>query len=406
MRRTVTSLLILALLASALVLNGCAGPRRAALQSLVEKQWGAYGAKKKNWGGGLALYILTRRGNYFVSTGLGDINFSTHFRGASTTKTFTAAAVMLLEQAGLLKIDDKVSDAIPGSSETYLPRTRDYAIPNRDQITIRQLLEHRAGVFDLANSPVPLSVREHYAGENYFDFIRTEQEDDSHTFTFDEIAGVIARNDLSYAPPGTEFHYSNTGYSLLAKIIERVSGQRYDQFVRAALLRPNDLNSTTFPYLGTDQALPFPFAPGYTWFNGTLAETTRDNMSANAAEGNIITTPHDLAIWTRRWLRGEAGLQEKYIRQMTAVARTDEQHGYYGLGCTYTPGLGFGHNGAHQGYLTMVRYDPKQDVTVLIFANCLNANDPNDELNMMYALGFAAREALGYPTAEVPSVNL
>ncbi len=406
MRRTAFPVICLILIGAALCLNGCAGPRRTALQSLVDKQWAEYGAKKKNWGGGLALYILTPRGNYFVTTGLGDITFNTHFRGASTTKTFTAAAVLLLQQARLLNIDDKVTDAIPGSSETYLPRTRDYALPYKDQITIRQLLEHRAGVFDLANTPVPLTVREQYAGENYFEFVRVEQEDDTHTFTVDEIAAVVARDDLAYTPPGQEFHYSNTGYSLLAKIIERVAGQRYDQFVKTALLRPNELNSTTFPYLGTDQGLPFPFTPGYTWFNGTLAETTRDNMSANVAEGNIITTPRDLALWVRRWIRGEAGLQKQYVQMMMEVQKSGESHGYYGLGCNYTPGLGFGHNGAHQGYLTMVRYDPKQDVTVLIFSNCLNANDPYGELDMMYGLGFSAKEALGYPTREATIVNL
>lgn len=401
MRRLIVCLIILV---TAVDLNGC-GSKQSALQSLIDKHWATYGANKKNWGGGAALYVLTPQGNYFVSTGLGEVNFNTHFRGASTTKTFTAAAIMLLQQSGLLNIDDKVTSLIPGSTEAYLPPTADYAIPYKDQITIRQLLGHRAGVFDLTTASVPLTVNEPYAGENYFNWLRVEQDDDNHTFTFDEIAGIVAANKLSYAPPDSEFHYSNTGYTLLAKIIERVSDQRYDRFVQDKILRPNDLAGTTFPYLGTDRGLPFPFVPGYTWLNETIAETTRDNMSVDVAEGNVITTPRDLAAWTRSWIRGEAGLQPKYVQMMTDVHKTGESHGYYGLGCTYTPGLGFGHNGAHLGYMTMVRYDPKQDVTVLVFANCLNANDPNEELPFMYNLGYAAKELLGYPTSETTVIN-
>jgi D-alanyl-D-alanine carboxypeptidase len=405
MRRPIIYLICFVIIATTIGLNGCAGSRRSALQSLIEKQWADYGANKKHWGGGVALYLLTPKGNYFVSTGMGDVNFNTHFRGASTTKTFTAAAIMLLQQAGILNIDDKITDPIPGTTETYLPKNANYAIPYKDQITIRQLLGHRAGVFDLTNSDVPLTVREQYAGENYLNFIRSEQGDDNHTFTFDEIVGIVAANDLSYSPPDTEFHYSNTGYSLLAKIIERVSSQRYDKFVQAMIVKPNDLNGTSFPYLGTDQTLPFAFVPGYTWIGGTIAETTKDNMSGNVAEGNVITTPRDLATWVKRWIRGEAGLQPKYVQMMMDVHKTDESHGYYGLGCNYTPGLGFGHNGAHMGYITMVRYDPKQDVTVLVFSNCLNASNPNEELPFMYNLGYAARELLGYPTSEATVIN-
>ena len=85
---------------------------------------------------------------------------------------------------------------------------------------------------------------------------------------------------------------------------------------------------------------------------------------------------------------------------MMAAKPTGESHRFYGLGCNYTPGLGYGHNGGLKGYLTVVRYDPKQDVTVFLVTNCLNGSDLNGQLGFMYSLACAARETAGYPTAE------
>ena len=335
-----------------------------------------------------------------------NFTFNTHFRGASTTKTFTAAAIMLLQQRGKLKIDDTINSPIPGSTEAYVPATADYKVPYKKDITIRQLLAHCAGVFDITNNVVPADVYANYAGMRYFDWVRVDEGQNDHTFTFDELVGVDAKHRLSDFPPGERFHYSNTGYDILGKIIERVSGQRYDQFVHDEFVVPNGLTDTSFPYLGTDQKLPIPFLTGYTWINGTFGETTVDNMSGNVAEGNVITTPSDLANWIKRWIKGEAGLSADTVKQMMAVRATGESHRFYGLGCNYTPGLGYGHNGGHMGYLTVVRYDPKQDVTVFLLSNCLNGSNINDQQGFMYGLAYAAKEIAGYPTAEASTLYI
>lgn len=371
------------------------------LQNLINTKWAGYGADKKNWGGGIAMHILSPKGNFFVSTQMGEnVTEYIHFRGASTTKTFTAASILLLQQRNLLNIDDKITDLIPGTNEPYIPNNSTYDIPYKDEITIRLLLNHRAGVFDVANNNVPATADAPYAGKRYIDYVREDLGDDAHTFTIDELVGVVSVNKLSFTPPETKFHYSDTGYSILGRIIERISGKSYREFVRENFLAPNKLSETSFPYLGTDQSIPSPYAEGYTWTQDVLYSTTADNMSPNIAEGNVISTPNDLALWVKLLIGGKSGLLPQYVSMMTDVQPTGEAHGYYGLGCVYTQGLGYGHNGGHAGYMTVMRYDPDQDVAVLIFASVLNADDLTGQQNFMYNLGTSAKGLLGYSTAE------
>src|SRR5690606_12280183 len=116
----------------------------------------------------------------------------------------------------------------------------------------------RGGVFDVGNKDIPATANAPYAGMRYGDWIEDTQ-GELHTFTLDELVGVVAKNQLVGGVPGEAYRYSNTGYSLLAKIIEQVSGKRYAQFVHDELLLPNGLNDTTFPDDGRTQNLPAPF---------------------------------------------------------------------------------------------------------------------------------------------------
>ena len=366
-----------------------------ALNTLVKTQWTNYGKNKATWEGEVSIYVMTPKGNYFSASNLGSgASSNVHFRGASVTKTFTAAAIMLLQQQGRLNIDDKITAMIPGSTEPYVPNTSAYAIPNKDQITIRLLLKHRAGVWDVSNNNVPAKAKVPYAGKSYLQYV--EGRDPSHTFTFDELVGVVAANKLSFFAPDASYHYSDTGYSILGKIIERVSGKRYDKFVQNNLLIPNGLKDTTLPYLGSQQTLPAPFAKGYSTGGNLLIETTQDNMTPHVAEGNVISTDADLALWIRKLLRGEAGLNASSVKLMTEGTRAKN----YGLGISYVPGLGYGHDGGHAGYATVVKYDPKQDVTVVISASIIVFDDLVPYYNFLHDLGRKAKNLAGYSTTE------
>lgn len=102
-----------------------------------------------------------------------------------------------------------------------------------------------------------------------------------HTFTFDELMGVVATCRLFDFQPGEKYHYSNTGYSILGKIIERVSSQSYPQFVMEHIIQPMGMINTAYPYLGTDHQIPVPYVPGYVYFPDSTREVTISNISAN-----------------------------------------------------------------------------------------------------------------------------
>lgn len=375
MNKLISSCVAAAAVVLVLCLAGCTSkpvcPASADLSKILESEWLAYKKDKPNFTGGIAMQILSPKGSYFISTGMGEVTGGHHFRIASVTKTFTAAGIMLLNQKGLLNINDRITDNIPGTNIPYLPDTADYDIPYKKDITIRMLLMHRAGVFDVSNNAIPLNKHSRgkpYTGQSYIEY--RENADKNHTFTFDELAGVVAANKLSFFVPGSSYHYSDTGYSILGKIIERVSGKPYSDFIREELLLLNGLLETSSPREGSDQAIPAPFIKGYVWINGEVEEVTESNMSPHVAEGNIITTSADLVKWCRNLFTGKAGLTKETVEMMKAgMSRGDGTASTYGLGIVHSPGSGFGHSGAHEGYLTTMIYDPGKDTAFIIFTN-------------------------------------
>jgi D-alanyl-D-alanine carboxypeptidase len=353
---------------------------RESLQQTLDKHLAHFKGKFNGKRIGFGLYIKstskTHFQNLYVSSGFPEeYGENIHFRGASTTKSFTAAAILTLCQQKKINLDDLITKNIPGTNQPYIPATSTYAIPYKDKITIRLLLQHRAGVFDVTNTDIPSTVNAPYAGERYFDYVMDHQGED-YTFSFPELINVVAVNHLSYFEPGTAFHYSNTGYNLLATIIERVSGKRYDQFLKDEFLTPLQMNNTRFPYLGTDRNMPQPYVSGWLKVNNDLIEIDKDNVSFAVSEGNIITTPADLAIWAEALYGSNTILNAELHAQMIAVIPTNEEHVYYGLGTEGNPpDIGYGHNGARPAYVTTMRYHPETNTSYVLFCNFLDADD-------------------------------
>ncbi|MBA4392099.1 MAG: hypothetical protein C0407_00945 [Desulfobacca sp.] len=351
-------------------------------------------------GAGIAVYLETPSGNYYASSGMGStVDQNTRFRIASNTKTFTAAAIMLLHQQKKLDIDHKITSLIPGKAIPYVPDTAEWAIWRKADITIRQLLSHTAGVYDVDNNDTLSNpcASQQYTGKNYPSCVLAT--DPEHQFTPGELVGVNAATQLYFFNPGdVNYHYSDTGYSMLAEIIERVSEKPYDQFLMQSLVNPNGLTFTSVTMLGRDRTIPPPFNPGYVYEKPVMTDTTADNMSLHIGEGNILSTPADIARWIRRLIRGEAGINSTWLDLMkTPTAGALSQGKNYGLGISSMSGLGYGHTGANQGYLSLMMYDPAADVTTIVYFNIWdNANLLNDQSLLMVKAGRDARAAVGY----------
>jgi len=261
------------------------------------------------------------------------------------------------------------------------------------------LLQHRAGLFDIINQDIPDTVDQAYKGQRYCEYVKALENNQFHTFTIDETSGVVAQNHLYNSVPGTAFYYSDTGIGLLGKIIERVSGKSYDQFLKDSFLNPLGLDHTSFPYEGDDKMLPSPFANSFAYAQCEFMDVTEDNVSMHVAEGNMVTTPYDLAHWMNKLYTGNAGIDYKNVRfYMMDCVPTFESHQNYGLGTVFTPDLGFGHNGAHLAYFTSARYDPETDITFVIYTNVWDFDiityDLYAEILNMYAIVYEAKDLL------------
>ena len=353
--------------------------KKQALEKMLQSEYENYLELEPGYPGGLALKVISDGKEYFLTAGMDgkDVTGQTRFRAASCTKTFTATAILLLHQQGKLRISDFITDTIPGTDQTYLPDIPGCAIPHKSKITILDLLRHRAGIFDLGNDGIPdtVSVDVPYKGKNYIDDML--KKDPDHTFHFDELVGVLASTRLSYFAPGSGYHYSNTGYSILGWIIERVTGMSYKEFLEEKVLKPMGMDNSYMPVLGTDRIMTSPSVNGYLFFKGDSLELKEDNVSAQVAEGNIVTTPDDLARFIQKLLSGKGVLNYYTVNSlmMNCLPNDNTTAGGYGCGLEYANNLGYGHNGVHQGYLTFMVYDPLTDFTIVVYTNAWNLND-------------------------------
>jgi D-alanyl-D-alanine carboxypeptidase len=228
--------------------------------------------------------------------------------------------------------------------------------------------------------PDTVSATVPYKGMNYLAYKMTTNA--SHTFNFDELVQVVSETGLSYFTPRSGYHYSNTGYSILGKIIERVSQKSYQNYLMENVILPMGMLNSSMPVLGTDQDIPEPNASGYVLYDSEVHDVTCSNISANVAEGNLITSPDDLSRFLSKLLSGKGVLNYNTVNtlMMNYLPTGGIGAGGYGCGLNYTNNLGYGHSGAHEGYLSMMAYDPEIDFTVVVFTNAWNLNEDMNSL--------------------------
>lgn len=354
----------------------------------------------------LNVLIQTPTQTYFVSSappGRQPLTPNTVFRFASNTKNFTATAILKMYQDGWLDYKAHITDLIPGTNLPYVPASPDWNIPNKDQITIEQLLQHSAGVYDTTNDPVP-----GYNNESYVNYVQSR--DSTHRFTTEDLIKPLIDHQLQYPyPPGASFEYSNTGYAILSRIIERVYSAKsgntrtYADYLYDHITGPTSrvLLPISFPYRVDDRWLPQPnvasiIRPASFGWGAGFGPV---NMSAKVGEGNGYSTLAGLNTFVRSLMRGENVLQPQTVRLMqTDVSPANPN---YGLGAAWFDNLGYGHNGNYAGYLSVMAYDPTTDVSVVAMLPLWDfsqgyASYQKIFLHLYYA-AYGAKGALGYP---------
>ena len=263
---------------------------------------------------------------------------SSVFDIASTTKQFTATAMVLLEQAGELSLDDDV--------RAYVPEVPDYGTP----ITIRHLIHHTGGLRDYINLRL-------LAGTHEGDHVDMQ-----------DVIDILSRQrGLNFAP-GTDHMYSNSGYVLMAVIAGRVTGEFFGDWCRGHIFEPLGMASTRFR---SDVSLIVPglvqmYAPRD---DGGLQKTV-DNEDV-VGDGGLLSTVPDLARWERNFIEQRVGGPGFTERMSTPGTAADVEERYaFGLVAGAHRGLRtVSHGGNLHGFSGEFLRFPEQRLAVICLAN-------------------------------------
>jgi CubicO group peptidase (beta-lactamase class C family) len=273
------------------------------------------------------------------------VTFKTNFRLASFSKQFTAMAIMKLVEQKQISLDARLTDIFP-----EFPK---YG----NRITIRHLLNHTSGILDYETlvpkqTSIPLLDR--------------------------DVLWILEQQHKTYFPAGTKWKYSNSGYALLAVIVEQVSGQTFPSFMKQNIFEPLGMNQTLLNERGT---LSIPNrAYGYSPVSKDSTRFRRTDQSLTSyvvGDGGVYSSLNDLYLWDQALYTTQL-VSRKTMKQAFTPGAITTRPG--------NPGYGFGwfisryrgkriiwHKGSSIGFTTMIKRFPDQKFTVVMLANRSNA---------------------------------
>jgi CubicO group peptidase (beta-lactamase class C family) len=255
----------------------------------------------------------------------------TKFRIASLTKQFTATCILILQERGQLKVDAPL--------KTYLPDTPQ----GWNDVTIFNLLTHTSGIPDFIDLP------------EYRNFQTVPQRPE-------QLIAKIRDKPLQFAP-GTKRAYSNTGYLLLGRVIERLSGKSYAQFVKENLLEPAGMRDSGYD---THAAIIQQRASGYTYEADGFENAPYLDMSIPFAAGGLYSTTGDLLRWERALFGGKI-LSSASLEQMMTPFKQN-----YGFGVVIQKSEGdtiVQHSGSLEGFNARLIHGERDNLVVVVLSN-------------------------------------
>jgi CubicO group peptidase (beta-lactamase class C family) len=263
---------------------------------------------------------------------------ATPFEIGSLTKQVTAACILQLAEAGRLDIDQPLA--------AYLPDA-----PHAAEVTLRQLLSHTSGLHDYLDL-----TPEQFAALA------------SKPIAYRDLVARVASLPLDF-PPGSRWSYSNTGYLLLGKVIERVSGESYEAYVRRHILAP--LRMTRTHTVAEEARLPG-MALGYRHLGGRLERVPAVDITWSGPAGFLVAPMADLAKWDAALRGGKVVSAASYRLMTTPVMTSANGSAKYGFGFFIDSVYGaprIGHTGGSIGFTVADEYFPEQDLRVIAFTN-------------------------------------
>ncbi|MEV5240821.1 serine hydrolase domain-containing protein [Streptomyces cinnamoneus] len=286
------------------------------------------------------------------------MNADWRFRVGSNSKMFASVLVMRLVEEGRLDLDKPVRDYLPEGT-----------LPLDWRMTARQVMQHRAGVYDHTNDLLE------QPGEETTDVY--EKRIRNNVYDPKDLVAMSVKHGIQY-PPGSKYAYSNTDFVLMGLAVEHLTGRPYGDVLREQIIEPLKLDRTS--YVVPEKAIAGPHVTGYLTNDDRsrpLLDSTEQTASWVGAAGAVISTAGDLDRFLTALVAGSAGglVSDASLRQMESVLPTPTAKIGYGLGLreiSLSCGKVLGHGGIVQGYQTQSFTTADGKRTVIVFANASN----------------------------------
>lgn len=283
--------------------------------------------------------LIEKKGKLIYSASFGEADKEWHIKNninskylvGSLTKQFTAACILSLEEQGKLELEDKLSKYIP-----------DY--PKGDQITIKMLLNQTTGIKDYTEIP------------------DSGSHSDVVSYSPLQVINEFKRAPFNFTP-GTRWEYSNSNYFLLGYIVEKISGERYSDYLQKNILQKAQLTNTGMNK--TDSVLQYR-AKGYEFTGYSYVNAPYFVVEGPYSAGGMYSTVSDLYHWENA-LMGNKVLSGISVKKMTTPYMG--HYGYAQFIDSLETHKRIWHNGGIPGFSSCLTYYPENDIIIVVLSN-------------------------------------
>ncbi len=290
------------------------------------------------------------------------------FRIGSITKQFTAVAIMMLVEEGKVKLEDLLT--------VYLP---DYPLKGK-KVTVEHLLNHTSGIKSYTSMP---------------EFMKMRRKD----LKVEEIIDVFKNEPFDFEP-GEKFLYNNSGYILLGAIIEKVTGEKYDDFIKKRIFKKSGMKNSSY---GNVQRIIKNRAKGYGKTKDGYLNASYLSMTLPYAAGSLLSTVDDLYKWNRVLNSGKL-ISKKYLKKIYKKTKLNNgEEISYCFGFMNIEFRGFEeihHGGGINGFISNKLFLPEKDIFVTILSNS-TGNEPSPQFVSQWIAAYLIGKPYKEDTAKI-----
>jgi D-alanyl-D-alanine carboxypeptidase len=308
---------------------------------------------------GAVLLIHDADGLWMGSAGMADIKEGIPMspcmvsKLASVTKMYIGVLVMQLVEQGRIDLDAKIPE--------YLPDDQIKKVKNAKETTIRQLMNHTSGIYDIITGQ---------------DFYLAVLNDPPHNWEPEDLL-KFAYNKDPYFAPGEDCYYSNTNFLLLSMILDKVTGRPHCEMMLSNIIQPLGLNNT---YYYWHDPIPVYTAQGYfdLYNNGTICNVTNYNTGSGNGYGGMYANVYDMMTFIEALLVKKTLVTQESLDQMLTFDQPLEPDTYRYTGLAIykdfidrpdSTEFSYGHRGRDLAYSADLNWFPKNGTTMALLVN-------------------------------------